>query len=213
MLVLSVCLFLFSWEQQFINCALINVNKNRKSAFLDLDFEVIDVQTYPVDFWSWAVATKSSCESVSFSFLFMWLVLYFFLFFRNFKIFKLPQFWPLQPKCWLFLSCCLHNFFYCFRLSEIYELWCFWPLHYKFSFYLSIRFWLLYLLFVFTFPFISNFWIITFWPLDLPSYRHIVLWPLIERSKNNMFIAWEVKRSKKEVKTINCKNAHNMAEH
>ena len=98
-------------------------------------------------------------------------------------------------------------FFYCFRLSEIYELWCFWPLHYKFSFYLSIRFWLLYLLFVFTFPFISNFWIITFWPLDLPSYRHIVLWPLIERSKNNMFIAWEVKRSKKEVKTINCKNA------
>ena len=124
-----------------------------------------------------------------------------------FKNFKLPQFWPLQPKCWLFLSCCLHNFFYCFRLSEIYELWCFWPLHYKFSFYLSIRFWLLYLLFVFTFPFISNFWIITFWPLDLPSYRHIVLWPLIERSKNNMFIAWEVKRSKKEVKTINCKNA------
>ena len=137
----------------------------------------------------------------------------FFFFSDIFKNFKLPQFWPLQPKCWLFLSCCLHNFFYCFRLSEIYELWCFWPLHYKFSFYLSIRFWLLYLLFVFTFPFISNFWIITFWPLDLPSYRHIVLWPLIERSKNNMFIAWEVKRSKKEVKTINCKNAHNMAEH
>ena len=33
MLVSSVCLFLFSWEQQFINGALIYVNKKQKSVF------------------------------------------------------------------------------------------------------------------------------------------------------------------------------------
>ena len=48
MLVSSVCLFLFSWEQQFINGALIYVNKNWKSAFLGLDFEVIDVITLTI---------------------------------------------------------------------------------------------------------------------------------------------------------------------
>ena len=48
---LSVC---FCWEQQFINGALIYVNKNWKSAFLCLDFKVIDVQTYPVKLYNFS---------------------------------------------------------------------------------------------------------------------------------------------------------------
>ena len=64
MLVSSVCLFLFSWEQQFINGALIYVNKNRKSVFLDFDFEVIDVQTYPVKLYNSSPLYYTSFDTI-----------------------------------------------------------------------------------------------------------------------------------------------------
>ena len=50
MLVLSVCLFFIQLGTAVHEWCTNLGQQNQKSAFLDLDFEVIDVQTYPVDF-------------------------------------------------------------------------------------------------------------------------------------------------------------------